>query len=142
MFLNGIDRKLLSGREDDSDRITNIVTATFNEWPTLTPSAGAITVNFAAYQKATIDLNDEASVTITLNIPAGPGNFMLILRQGSAVATTSITWVTEGSHGLYGPSGTISYSQVLDYVTMIGFAYDGNDWFGVSTQPMWEILET
>jgi hypothetical protein len=125
---------------DDSDRITNIVTATFNEWPTLTPSAGAITVDFASYQKATIDLNDEASVTITLNIPAGPGNFMLILKQGSSTATTSITWVTEGSHGLYGPYGAISYSQVLDLVTMIGLAYDGTDWFVVSTQPLEQIL--
>jgi len=25
-------------------------------------------------------------------------------------------------------------------VTMIGFAYDGNDWFGSSTQPLEQIL--
>lgn len=123
--------------------IRNIKTATFNEWPTLTPDEdGYVTVDFSSYQKASIDLNDEASVTITLNEPMGPGNFMLILKQGSTTATTLLTWVTEGSHGLYGPYGDISYSKVLDLVTLIGLAYDGSDWFGTSSQPLEQILGT
>jgi hypothetical protein len=115
--------------------IRNIKTATFNEWPTLTPDEdGYVTVDFASYQKASIDLNDEASVYIVLSNPLGPGSFTIILQQGDSVGSTISDW--QVSNTIYGPSGAIGYSTGLGSITLVKLEYNGSNWFVVSTQSM------
>jgi hypothetical protein len=115
--------------------IRNIKTATFNEWPTLTPDEdGYVTVDFGSYQKASIDLNDEASVCIVLSNPLGPGSFTIILQQGDSVGSTISDW--QVSNAIYGPSGAIGYSTGLGSITLVKLEYNGSDWFVVSTQSM------
>lgn len=141
-ILNKVDGYEVMGVYDGyvdvaNNDIRNIKTATFNEWPTLVPDEdGYITVDFRSYQKATVDLNDEAAITITINEPQGPGDFTIILKQGAFTATVSLTWVAEGSYTIYGPSGAIAYAQDLGSITVVELRFDGADWFCNSIQPM------
>ncbi len=125
----------------DDGYVQQARTVTFNAWPTVTASTdGYAEAEYGANQKITINLNNKAAVTITLNEPSGPGNFMLILKQGSTTPTTSITWATEGTHALYAPSGTLGFASTTSSRTMIGLAYDGTDWYAVSSQPMQQVI--
>jgi len=114
----------------NNHHITNAQTITFNGVGSVSPSGGTITCEFDVDQKIIADLDDNASLTIQLNTPIGPGNFVLVLKQGSSTATTSITWVTEGTHGLY---GTLDFSTALEARIFIGLFYDGTDWYALSS---------
>jgi hypothetical protein len=114
----------------NNHNITNAQTITFNDIGTVTPSGGTITCEFDVDQKIIADLDDQASLTIQLNAPLGLGNFVLILKQGSTTPTTSITWVTEGTHGLY---GDLTFGTTINDRTFIGLFYDGVDWYGLSS---------
>jgi hypothetical protein len=113
--------------------IVSARTITFNSVPTVTPSVGTLTCEFDSYQKILGSLNNNSSVTIQLNTPVGPGNFMLILVQGGSTPTTSITWVTEGTHALYAPGGAIEVQQGVGQRTVIGLFYDGSTWYATAT---------
>jgi hypothetical protein len=114
----------------NNHHITNAQTITFNDVGSVSPSGGTITCEFDVNQKIIADLDDNASLTIQLNTPIGPGNFVLVLKQGSSTATTSITWVTEGTHGLY---GTLNFSTDLSARIFVGLFYDGTDWYALSS---------
>ena len=119
--------------------IDAIKTATFYQWGAVTAAGSAATVNYQDYQKCTVSLNNLSSVTVTLNEPDGPGNFMLILQQGSTTPST-ITWATQGTHALYAPNGTLTVASTTNSITMIGLAYDGTSWYAVSSQPMQTVI--
>jgi len=114
----------------NNHHITNAQTITFNDVGSVSPSGSTITCEFDVDQKIIADLDDNASLTIQLNTPIGPGNFVLVLKQGSSTATTSITWVTEGTHGLY---GVLNFSTALEARIFIGLFYDGTDWYALSS---------
>jgi len=116
-------------------------TVSFNQWPTINASGGSATVDFSSYQKATVNLNDEASITLTLGTPKGPGNYMIEFVQGSAVETTSITWVTEGVYPLDEPLGGFMFNTNLDGRTAVGVYFTGLRWAVVGT-PLQELLSS
>lgn len=107
-------------------------TITFNSVPTITPSSGVLTCEFDEYQKIVANLNDVSSVTITLNVPNGPGNFMLLVVQGSTTPSTTITWSTEGTHALYAPGGALEIQSGAGQMTLIGLMYDGTAWYATA----------
>ncbi len=119
--------------------IQNLGTITFNEWPTITLIDGYAIAEFSSHQNITINLNNQSSVTIQLNEPIGSGSFVLILKQGSSVAST-ITWATEGTHALYSINGSISVASGTSAITLISLNYDGTDWYAVSSQPMQQVI--
>jgi hypothetical protein len=114
-------------------------TITFNQWPTVTASGGDVTVAFANYQKATVNLNNSTTVDITINTPNGPGNFMIELVQGSTTATTTINWITQGTTPLDEPAGGLSFNSDTDGRTAIGLYYTGSRW-GIVGTPMVQLL--
>lgn len=105
----------------------------YRSWPTLVPVAGALVVAFDEYLAATVGLN--SPTTITLNTPAAPGAFKLILEQDS-VGGRAVTWATQGSEEILAPSGTLEFSTTPDSVTLLGFIWDGARWFVVSSVSM------
>jgi hypothetical protein len=127
------------GLEMNNFDLYEIKTATFNGIGSITATGSAATVAFDNYQKAYVDLNDQASVTITLNEPRGVGNYMLILEQGGSTPS-SITWATEGTHAVRAPNGAISVATATGSFTMIGLYYDGTVWWVVSSQPMQNVI--
>lgn len=120
-------------------KVTGAKTITFNSVPTLTPSSSIITCEYDEYQKAIADLNDVASPTIVLNTPDGPGNFMLIVIQGSTTPSGTITWQTEGTHALYAPGGVIDIQSGAGAITLVGLMYDGSAWYAAPT-PVSQVL--
>lgn len=141
--LAGSDEMYFSaaGLDLQNNHIIDVATLTFESWGSETVSGGAATVTFDEYQKVTVNLNNTASVTITLNTPNGPGNFMIELVQGSTTPTTSITWVTEGTAPLDGPTGGLSFNQSASGRTAIGVYYTGSRWAIVGT-PLTQILSS
>lgn len=139
--INGTDQLQIDsdGLEMNNHHIYEIKTATFNTWGSVTASGSTATVEFDEYQKATIDLNNQSSVTITLNEPFGVGNFMLLLKQGSSTATTTFTWATEGTHAIDVPVGGLSINQTTSARTAIGVCYDGSRWTLVAT-PLEQLI--
>lgn len=105
--------------------------AYYDTWQSLTPSAGAVTVDFSSYQAATVALN-AATVAITLTSPPGPGAFKLILQQ-DATGDRAVTWTVASA--IYAPNGTISTSSGTDDI-LVGLVFDGTDWWVTSAQPM------
>lgn len=128
-----------SGLDLNNNAIIDVQTVTFNQWGSVTASGSAAAVAFDDYQQCTVDLNDQSSCTVTLNVPDGPGGFKLILVQGSTTPST-ITWATEGTHALYAPSGTLTVAPGAGERTIIGLWYDGTDWHAVSSQPMETVV--
>ena len=116
---------------DDSDNIEDIRTATFKSVPTVTPFGGTLTCAFDDYQKIIGNLNNVATVTIRLNTPNGPGNYMLVLLQGGTSPSTSITWSTEGFHALW---GNITIPSGAGERAIVGLFYDGATWYGEGRQ--------
>ena len=116
--------------EMNNNSFTEIKTATFNSVPTLTPSSGTMTCAFDEYQKAKGNLNNVATVTIQLNMPTGPGNFMLVLIQGSTTPTTTINWATEGAYALW---GNVTIPPDTGARVMVGLFFDGSVWYATST---------
>lgn len=119
--------------------IQNLGTITFNNWPIISPIDGYIIAEFGSHQNITINLDNQSSVTIQLNEAIGPGNFVLILKQGSSIAST-INWLTEGTHALYAINGTISIASGTSSITLIYLNYDGTDWYATSSQPMQQVI--
>jgi len=115
---------------DDDENISGVQTVAFKTISTLQPAASAVTLAFDDYQKVIVDLDDNASVTVTLNTPNGPGNFMIVFIQGGSTPTTSFTWVTEGTHALW---DNISIEDSTDERTLVGLFYDGTTWYGTSS---------
>lgn len=126
-----IERLNSSGAIQVNSSMVAMSTITFNTWAAITAS-GTDTVAFDTYQKATVNLNDNATVTLTLSNPTGPGNFMLVLVQGATTPTTSITWSTTGS--LYAPSGTVSFGTAAGAITIVALAFDGTNWYASSAE--------
>lgn len=114
-------------------------TITFNGVPTVTPSAGTLICAFTTYQKIIASLNNVGTVTIQLNTPNGPGNFMLVVIQGGSVATTSLSWSTQGSHALYAPDGEMEIQSGVGERTLVGLFYDGTTWYA-TTSPVAQVL--
>lgn len=110
-------------------------TAYFNQWPTLTPTAGTVTVDFSSYQQATITLN-AATVTITFIPPAGPTACrLLIIQDGGGGNTIAF----ENGSKPYAPDGTLDIAAAASARTLVGIVYDGTDYYAVSTQPMTQV---
>lgn len=124
----------------NNNALTEIKTATFNSVPTVTPSAGTMQCAFDDYQKIIGNLNNVASVTVQLNVPTGPGNYMLVLIQGGSTPS-SITWATEGSHALYAPGGSLDVASGAGERTVIGLFYDGSAWYATPS-PVAQVLSS
>lgn len=117
----------------------NARTISFNQWPTVTSSGGAVTVDFSSYQKVTVDLDNDSTVTITLNTPNGPGNYMIELLQGGSTATTTLNFATQGTYPLDIPSGGLSINEGTGERTALGVYFTGSRW-GVVGTPMEQLL--
>jgi len=115
--------------------IGNIKTAYFKTWQALTPSSGAVTVNYSSYQQATVTLN-AATVTLTLTAPSGPTALRLLLKQDST-GGRAIAWA-KGSKP-YAPDGTITIATAANAITLLGLVYDGSNWYAVASQPMQQV---
>lgn len=114
--------------------LDDVATANYYQWPALTPSTGAVTVNFASYQAATVTL-DAATVAITLNTPRGPGAYKLVIIQ-DATGSRAVTWTRQGSEPMYAPDAALTIASAANAVTLVGLIFDGSSWFAVSSQPM------
>lgn len=115
--------------------VGNIKTAYFNTWKELTPTDGAVAVDYSSYQQATVTLN-AATVTLALTAPAGPTALKLLLKQ-DATGGRSIAWAS-GSKP-YVPTGSLSIATAANSRTLLGLVYDGTDWYAVSSQPMQQV---
>lgn len=123
-----------------NNNLTGIKNAGFNSWGNPTVSASAVTVDYTAYQGASVSL-PTGTTAITLNTPtAGPGAYKLILIN--SVAITGVTWVTQGTEVMYGPSGTVAVATASGDRTLIGLIWDGSAWHVVSSQPMQSVTVT
>jgi hypothetical protein len=114
----------------NNNNVRDVKTLVFNDVGSRNPSGGTITCDFDNYQNIIANLQDNSSLNIQLNTPIGPSNFVLVLKQGSTTPTTSITWITEGTHGLY---GDLTFGTSVNDRTFIGLFYDGTDWYGQSS---------
>lgn len=128
-----------TGLDLHNHTIRNVSVLTFNQWPTVTVSGGAATVNFSSYQKATVNLNNSSTVTITLNTPPGPGNFMIELVQGGSTPTTTLNFATQGTYPLDEPSGGLTINTDTSGRTALGLYFTGSRW-GVVGTPMQQLL--
>lgn len=125
--------------ELNNNSIIEAKTITFNSAPTVTPSAGTAACEFDNYQKIIVNLNNVSTVTIQLDVPLGPGNFMLEIIQGSTTPTTTLNWSTEGTHALYAPGGSMDVQSGAGEITIVGLFYDGSSWFA-TLSPMAQVL--
>ena len=110
-------------------------TAYFNQWPSLTPVDGYVTVDFSSYQQATVTLNADP-IYITITPPSGPTACRLLVIQDVGGANT-ISW--EVGSKPYAPDGTLDIASAANARTLIGIVYDGIDYYAVSSQPMTQV---
>lgn len=115
-------------------------TVAFGTPAAVTAESLAAVVDFSVAQKVHLDCNDQASCAVTLNTPNGVGNFVLRITQGSSTATTTFTWLTEGSEDVKAPSGALTIDTGLGAVTLVGIYFDGTDFHLVSSGPMESIM--
>ncbi|MBN2256683.1 MAG: hypothetical protein JW704_02515 [Anaerolineaceae bacterium] len=133
--INGADVAQIDadGLELNNSNVYEARTVTFNSVPTVTPSSGTATCEFDLYQKIIVNLNSVGTVTIQLNEPVGPGNFMLVVLQGGT-PTTTLNWSIEGSHALWAPGGAMEVASGASTRTIIGLFYDGSTWYATSVE--------
>jgi hypothetical protein len=122
-----------------NNNLTNIKVAYYNTWQTLTASTATTSVDFTAYQQATV-LLATSSTTITLAQPPGPGAFRLTLIQDTT-GSRSVSWAVSGTGvQLWGVSGSLQIATSASARTAVGLWYDGTFWTGVASSPMQRIV--
>jgi hypothetical protein len=111
--------------------ITGAKTITFGSAPdSQTYSSGTLTVDFSAGQKHTVTLNASPS-TIVFTAPAGIGNFMLVIKQGTPNTNTMTGWpATVKWPGGTAPTITTGASKV----DVLSFYWDGTNYWGQFAQ--------
>ena len=111
--------------------ITGAKTITFGSSPdSQTYSSGTLTVDFSAGQKHTVTL-DASPGTIVFTAPAGIGNFMLIIKQGSPNTNTMAGWPAT----VKWPGGTVPVITTgASKVDVLSFYWDGTNYWGQYAQ--------
>lgn len=98
--------------------LSAIRSASFNSQITVSPTTGAVTVNFANGQKQ--KLTQTGNVTLTLSFP-GPGHYQLWMVHGA----NTVTWPTIGATFQWLNSTTAPTLNSSTYGGVVNFYYDG-----------------
>lgn len=114
--------------------LTSVQKIDFNTPATATASSSAITLPTDTYLKINADLNDQATVTATLQTPARPCNCIIVFTHGSSTAST-VTFATQGAEGIaYSTSFTIDGST--DDIFVVGAYFNGTNWYLSASEAM------
>jgi len=126
LLLDGT-RPMTGALQMGDQNITGAKTVTFGSAPdSQTYSSGTLTVDFSAGQKHTVTLNASPG-TIAFTAPAGIGNFMLVIKQGTPNTNTMAGWPASVKwSGGVAPTITVGAGKV----DVLSFYWDGTNYWG------------